>query len=146
MIGTSVIRVHESSRTSGPVELITACISDEHIYDVARSPSPRVQTAQYDERAGGGPRLGAMTCRSGPPSPRRTGAQMPAATLRQEGGGRSHHRRAPSAVLLRMRLLHMLLPFPPFGLPGCRGLSCPDQTVQPQMIATPNHDRRPLWK
>ena len=33
-----------------------------------------------------------------------------------------------------------------FGPSGCRGLSCPDQTVHPQMIATPNHDRRPLWK
>ena len=72
---------------------------------------------------------------------------MPAATLRQEGGGVvSPHHRIPSAVLLRMRLLHMLLPFPSFGLSGCRGLSCPDQTVHPQMIATPNHDRRPLWK
>ena len=41
---------------------------------------------------------------------------------------------------------HMFLPFPPFGPSGWRGLSCPDRTVHPQMIATPNHDRRPLLK
>ena len=73
---------------------------------------------------------------------------MPAATLRQEGGGGgvvSPHHRIPSAPL-ENAAAHMLLPFPSFGLSGCRGLSCPDQTVHPQMIATPNHDRRPLWK
>ena len=41
---------------------------------------------------------------------------------------------------------HMFLPFPPFGPSGWRGLSCPDRTVSPKMIATPNHDRRHLVK
>ena len=41
---------------------------------------------------------------------------------------------------------HMSLPSPPFSPSGCRGLSCPDQTAHPKLIATPNQDRRPLWK